>query len=123
VPEYHDGLPVRCVQAWMSSYYNGRSRDIRGAPLGTNHKEGDFNGVAIDPNDPPVYESQARYLERHGLLLPGERQRLRKADFEPEAVAVEPLDEDEREDLKPAIVPAVTAVVLPPAPERPDRRQ
>jgi hypothetical protein len=27
-------------------------------------------------------ESQAAYLERHGLFLPGERKRLRKGDFE-----------------------------------------
>ena len=37
----------------------------------------------IDHSDPPVYESEAAYLERHGLLLPGERRMLRKADFEP----------------------------------------
>ena len=42
-------------------------------------------GLAIDPNDPPIFESEAAYLERHGLFLPGERKRLRKVDFEPEA--------------------------------------
>ena len=31
--------------------------------------------------------------------MPCERQRLRKADFEPEAVLPAPLDDDEREDL------------------------
>jgi hypothetical protein len=41
---------------------------------------------AFDPADPPVYEAQAAYLERHGLLLPGERARLTAADLEPEAV-------------------------------------
>jgi hypothetical protein len=41
---------------------------------------------AYDPDDPPVYESQAAYLERHGLLLPGERRRLTGEDFEAERV-------------------------------------
>lgn len=41
---------------------------------------------AIDPDDPPTYESQAAYLDRLGLLLPGERRRLKPADFEPESV-------------------------------------
>jgi hypothetical protein len=39
---------------------------------------------AYDPADPPLFESQASYLERHGLLLPGEHRLLRKDDFEPE---------------------------------------
>jgi hypothetical protein len=46
-----------------------------------------FRGVAIDPSDPPRYESQAAYLQRHGLLLPGEAARLRAPDFAPELVA------------------------------------
>jgi hypothetical protein len=44
---------------------------------------------SVDPNDPPILESEVSYLERHGLLLPGERQRLRKADFEPVTVTLE----------------------------------
>ncbi len=43
-------------------------------------------GAPIDPNDPPLFEAQATYLERHGLLLPGERRRLTGRDFEAEAV-------------------------------------
>jgi len=42
------------------------------------------NIVEIDPADPPRYESQAAYLRRHGLLLPGEAPRLRPRDFKPE---------------------------------------
>ncbi len=44
---------------------------------------------AYDPADPPLYEAEASYLERHGLFLPGERQRLAKADFEPEPVVMD----------------------------------
>jgi len=37
----------------------------------------------IDWKDPPVFESEASYLDRHGLLRAGERRRLKPADFEP----------------------------------------
>ncbi len=57
----------------------------------------DFEGVAIDPEDPPQYESQATYLKRLDLFLPGESKRLRKADFEPELVMPED-DETEAAD-------------------------
>ena len=53
-------------------------------------------GVPIDPADPPRFESEAVYLERHGLLLPGELDRLSDADFLPETVEAEAApDEDE----------------------------
>ncbi|MGO4564807.1 hypothetical protein AB4Z52_07000 [Rhizobium sp. 2YAF20] len=35
---------------------------------------------------PAVYESQAAYLERRGLFLPGERKRISAADLEPEVL-------------------------------------
>ena len=41
---------------------------------------------AIDPLDPPKFESEAAFLRRHRLLLPSERARLTEADFEPELV-------------------------------------
>jgi hypothetical protein len=95
VPEYDYGLPVRWVECWMAHYYNGNALDIHGKPIGTNHKPGDFKGVPIDPDNPPVYEAQAAYLERHGRLLPGERRRLRKVDLKPEMVLPELVGEDE----------------------------
>jgi hypothetical protein len=56
-------------------------------------RHGDFLGdreidihPPIDPNDPPRFESEAAYLLRLGLLLPGERERLLPEDFEPEEV-------------------------------------
>ena len=58
----------------------------------------DFEGVAIDPKDPPRYESQAAYLRRLDLLLPGELKRLTPADFEPELVMPEEDDETEAAD-------------------------
>jgi len=52
-------------------------------------KCGQFGGKPIDPRNPPQYESQATYLERHGLLQPAERRRLKPQDFEPELIVVE----------------------------------
>jgi hypothetical protein len=55
---------------------------------------------AVDPADPPVFEAQAAFLERHGLLQPGERERLEPADFEPEHVE---LDARGRTLFRPAV--------------------
>jgi hypothetical protein len=46
----------------------------------------DWTGAKLDPRDPPLYEAQATYLERNGLLVPGEREMLTTKDFKPEAV-------------------------------------
>jgi hypothetical protein len=43
---------------------------------------------AIDRDDPPRFESQATYLERHDLLMPGEKTRLSKKDYEPETISL-----------------------------------
>ena len=48
--------------------------------------------VAFDPEDPPVFESEAAYLKRHELLLPGEAKRLGRADFEPEPIRQEEIE-------------------------------
>jgi hypothetical protein len=39
---------------------------------------------AVDPANPPTFESEATYLGRHELLLPGERRRLSEDDFAPQ---------------------------------------
>ena len=44
----------------------------------------------IDPADPPTFESQATYLRRLDLLLPGESERLTAADSEPELIEADP---------------------------------
>ena len=95
-PYYPFGVPVYWVSQWDADYYNGRRRDVNGNLIGTKYKEGDFAGVPIDPDDPPLYESEATYLRRLGLALPGELERLTPADFEPKFVAAE-ADPDEDE--------------------------
>ncbi len=41
---------------------------------------------SFDPSDPPIFESQATYLARHDLFLPGEEFRLNDDAFEPERI-------------------------------------
>lgn len=69
VPHWPLGLPLTYVEKSDVEIYGRR-----------------FKGVPIDPDDPPTYEAQATYLERHELLLPGECERLADTDFEPEQV-------------------------------------
>jgi hypothetical protein len=52
----------------------------------------------FDELDPPIYESQASYLKRHGLLEKGELKRLNPEDFEPET-AVDLLHADDEETM------------------------
>jgi hypothetical protein len=68
------GVPV---SGWVTEDTLATYRRL-GTPLGL---------LAINTSDPPTFESEAAYLDRLGLLLPGEKRRLVVADdFEPEAV-------------------------------------
>ncbi len=64
---YYLGIPIR----WLQPGYAGPA------------------GAPIDPEDPPIFESEGAYLKRLDLLLPGERKRLAPDDFLPEFVAAE----------------------------------
>lgn len=48
------------------------------------------NWLGFDADDPPMFESQALYLDRHGLLRPRERRQLGPDAFEPETTQYEP---------------------------------
>lgn len=84
VPAFNFGLPAVWVSAWDVAYYNGRARDVSNQPIRHN-TGGTFAGVAIDPNDPPTFESQATYLKRHKLLLAGEG---RRSDYSPISISL-----------------------------------
>jgi hypothetical protein len=99
VPSFPCGIPDSWVDQWSTDYYNGRAVDIHGDSIGQDHKEGDFSGVPIDPSDPPRFESQASYLRRHGLFMPGEEKRLPKDAFEPEIIQPGPEEEEEEISL------------------------
>ena len=89
------GIPSSWVDQWQVDYYNGRALDINGNPIGTEYKEGDFEGVAIDPDNPPCFQSVAAYLERHGLLSPTEKAYLKK---HPELLEPEKIEFEENEE-------------------------
>lgn len=91
-PSFHLGVPTGWVSAYDAAYYNGRCLDVHGNRIGIEYHEGHFKGLPPDPFDPPLFEGQAVYLDRHGLLLPGERERLIEADFEPEAVIMQQVE-------------------------------
>jgi hypothetical protein len=89
VERYDHGIPRMFLDQRTVDLYNGRLRDIHGNPVMGEYTEGYFKGRAIDPTDPPVFESEAAFLKRHGLLTARELSTLRKADFEPEIVLIE----------------------------------
>lgn len=81
-PYFKFGIPAIWITTADIAFYMGRSRDINNQPA-SQYGGRDFAGVAIDPEDPPVFESQAAYLKRLGLLLAGEG---RRSDYAPESV-------------------------------------
>jgi hypothetical protein len=85
-PVYAFGIPAAWTDEWETRYYSGRAVDIHGQPIGQEFRGHDFRGVAIDPDDPPRFESEAAYLDRHGLLAADERADLPAEAFEPELV-------------------------------------
>jgi hypothetical protein len=87
-PVFAYGLPVSWIDQSDVDYYSGTMRHVvTGQLVNPKPSGGKFTGVAIDPNDPPVYESESSYLDRLGLFLPGEKKRVKAADFEPETLA------------------------------------
>lgn len=76
VPHFAFGVPTCWVTDFDVAYYNGRARNIHGDPIGTEYAEGRFPWHALNPSDPPRFETEAAYLERHGLLTAAERRVL-----------------------------------------------
>jgi len=54
----------------------------------------------IDDADPPMFESQATFLKRHELFLPGEAKRLRRPDFAPEPCVTRQKKEREKHETR-----------------------
>ena len=75
-PNLRFGIPARWVEPSDVAYYNGLAVDINGRPIGTEYRPGHFRGRAIDPDNPPRFESEAAYLDRLNLLMPEERAAL-----------------------------------------------
>ncbi len=89
-PSFFKGIPDSWVSEDEVLYGNGRMKDIHGKKIG-DHNEGDFKGVAIDPDDLPLYESETNYLLRHNLLSPQEKKYVARHPelMEPGVVTVE----------------------------------
>jgi hypothetical protein len=109
-------LPGCRPQLWWK--HSARERERRkvsgsGEPTGSFLVYGLSFYEGVNPADPAMAESEATYLERHGLFLPGERRRLTEEDFEPEPALTmrEWLHGDDGDDDEP-----------PPGAARPARR-
>jgi hypothetical protein len=77
-PSYWKGIPTSWVSKFEVDYYNGRAKDIHGNPIETTFVQGGFGGKAIDPANPPRFESEAAYLLRRSLLTAMEKRHLEK---------------------------------------------
>jgi hypothetical protein len=75
MPFFDHGLPTR----WLTQAEVDR----------LTAEDPNFTGRPLDPAHPPIYESEPAYLDRHNLLLPGERARLSERDFAPVALLIE----------------------------------
>ena len=62
-PTYEKGVPCMYITKSMQLYYTQCNSA--------------FPGVAIDPENPPVYETELEYLQRLNLLTPGEKKALK----------------------------------------------
>ena len=71
-PEFDFGVPTSFLDAWDFAYYAEHMDGLE------NSDHPDEVVEAYDPADPPVYESQARYLLDKGLLEPAERKIVKK---------------------------------------------
>jgi hypothetical protein len=94
--------PRQPLGAHPGSYYDGKREEPRlrlsgAGALPESHVPHFENGLpkyvhsmeGLDRGDPLVFESQAAYLERHGLLTHEEREQLTEEDYKPEVLGVE----------------------------------
>jgi hypothetical protein len=93
-PSFDRGVPTSWPSRWQVAYYNGRARDIHGNRIGKDYHEGHFAGLAPRVDDPPLFESEAAYLKRHGFLTAAERRALSAHAFAPVAIDVPPDEPD-----------------------------
>jgi hypothetical protein len=101
---WHFDAPREPKGRWPGCFFDGRSAE-RKRVGGTGFTQWDNGGAivphfergvpsywvteSIDSDDPPIFESEATYLKRHGLMTASELRRLRTKDFEPEILDLE----------------------------------
>ena len=76
-PDYTKGVPTYWLDRPTLAHYGSLTERPSGLPA-----------EAFDPADPPLFESEAAYLRRLGLFVPGEEERLTDEDFRPTPVAL-----------------------------------
>lgn len=79
VPAFERGLPASWITRGDLEHYARHGDGLR------NRLHPDRPVEAFDPDDPPLFESEASYLRRLGLLAAGEAAALSEEDFEPVA--------------------------------------
>jgi hypothetical protein len=90
---YDRGIPGYWVEPWMHRYFNGQFRTVKGKLVKSRFHPGDFPHPPVSPTDPPRYESEAAFLDRHKLLTAAERAVLDRDGWPPdEAVVIRPDD-------------------------------
>ena len=94
VPHFEYGIPDTFISASTLAHYNehGKNRGLK------NWERPDEPVEAIDPKDPPQYESQARYLWDRDLLEPEEKRAVKKLGLLDEVELVE-RHEDELDEV------------------------
>jgi hypothetical protein len=75
VPDFDHGAPFRFIEPADCDFYNRRGEFAHVEDRSSATRE-PFDAEPLDPDDPPVFESEADYLARHGLLTPVERKAL-----------------------------------------------
>ncbi len=79
-PDYERGIPASWLSASNIAFYA---------------KGDDFPYDPFDPNDRPVFESEANYLRRLKLFAPGEARRIKKSQYTPETITWRPHNEND----------------------------
>jgi hypothetical protein len=102
VPTFDYGIPVEWLDQQTVDRYNGRLGEAP-SMWTRDWVEGYFPYDALDPDDPPRYESQATYLHRHDCLTPDESRlwAAGKLHTTPEPVTWETDEADEDEKAEP----------------------
>lgn len=83
---YVRGIESTWLTPWMVDYYSGRATNVDGIPIGLEFADREFPYTALDPADPPAYDSEATYLRALDLLRAGEEERVPADGWEPELV-------------------------------------
>lgn len=99
-PRYDCGVPVDWLSQELASYYTGELRHVvTGERVNPGAKPEDFPYPPVDVANPPTYESEAVYLERHGQLTRAEQQLFdaSQLDVQPESI----LGPEECADVQP----------------------